>query len=35
MFESLQERARGVEARRADRDQKETRAFMRRGMIDV
>jgi hypothetical protein len=35
MFESLQERSRGVEARRADRDQKGTKAFMRCGVIDV
>jgi hypothetical protein len=35
MFESLQERPRGVEGRRPDRDKKGTKAFMRHEMIDV
>ncbi len=35
MFESLQERSRGVEACGADRDQKGTKAFLRFGMTNV
>ena len=35
MFESLQERPRGVEGRRPDRDQHESKALSHRGLINV
>jgi hypothetical protein len=35
MFESLQERTRGAEDRRSDRDLKETEALMRQGGRNV